>query len=97
MIGKHHSIKVVASVLIFLTAQVQKEAPDFTAPAVIDGKIGEVTLSDYLGKYVVLFWYPMDFTFVCPTEIVAFSDALDEFRSLNCELLAVSCDSGMNE
>jgi alkyl hydroperoxide reductase subunit AhpC len=43
---------------------------------------------------VVLFWYPLDFTFVCPTEIIAFNDAYEEFQSLDCQLIAASCDSG---
>jgi alkyl hydroperoxide reductase subunit AhpC len=78
-----------------LVAQVQKKAPNFCAPGVINGEIvDKIQLSDYLGKYVVLFWYPMDFTFVCPTEIIEFNDAIDEFRSLDCEVIAASCDSG---
>lgn len=61
----------------------------------MNGEIKEdISLSDYLGKYLVLFWYPMDFTFVCPTEINAFNDALEEFEAINCELIAASCDSG---
>jgi len=52
-----------------------------------------VKLSDYKGKYVVLFWYPLDFTFVCPTEIVQFSDRADEFRQLGCEIIGASTDS----
>ncbi|KAI8967630.1 thioredoxin peroxidase [Mycotypha africana] len=75
-------------------AQVQKLAPSFDLPGVVDGEIVEsIKLSDYKGKYVVLLWYPMDFTFVCPTEIIAFNDALDEFRALECEVIAASCDS----
>ncbi|KAK4518068.1 3',5'-cyclic-nucleotide phosphodiesterase (PDEase) (3':5'-CNP) [Mucor velutinosus] len=77
-----------------VVAQVQKLAPEFDAPGVIDGQIVEhIKLSDYRGKYVVLFWYPMDFTFVCPTEIIAFNDAYEEFQSLDCQLIAASCDS----
>jgi alkyl hydroperoxide reductase subunit AhpC len=52
-----------------------------------------VKLSDYKGKYLVLFFYPLDFTFVCPTEIIAFSDRAEEFRKLGCELVGVSIDS----
>ncbi|CAO3606739.1 unnamed protein product [Mucor hiemalis] len=76
-----------------VVAQVQRPAPHFIAPAVVDGEIRDIDLADYLGKYVVLFWYPMDFTFVCPTEIIAFNDAIDEFKSLDCEVIAASCDS----
>jgi alkyl hydroperoxide reductase subunit AhpC len=51
-------------------------------------------LSDYKGQYVVFFWYPMDFTFVCPTEIIAFSDRMEEFKKLNTAVIAASTDSG---
>ena len=52
----------------------------------VDGEIKEVSLSEYRGKYVILFWYPKDFTFVCPTEIIAFSDRAKEFADLNCQV-----------
>ncbi|CAK0787234.1 myb-like DNA-binding protein bas1 [Coccomyxa viridis] len=69
------------------------EAPDFTAEAVYDQEFQTVTLSQYRGKYVVLFFYPLDFTFVCPTEITAFSDRHGDFKSKNAEILGVSVDS----
>jgi peroxiredoxin (alkyl hydroperoxide reductase subunit C) len=73
---------------------VTKEAPDFTAKAVMpDNSFAEMTLSSYRGKYVVLFFYPLDFTFVCPSEIIAFNKKLDEFKSRNCEVIGVSVDS----
>ena len=72
---------------------VGKQAPDFTATAVVNGDFKQVKLSDYRGKYVVLFFYPLDFTFVCPTEIIAFSDKIDEFRKRGAEVLGVSVDS----
>ena len=72
---------------------IQKEAPDFTATAVIDGEFKDISLSDYKGKWVYLFFYPMDFTFVCPTEIIAFSDANDKFKELNTQVLGCSIDS----
>mmetsp|Transcript_35764 Transcript_35764/g.43172 ORF Transcript_35764/g.43172 Transcript_35764/m.43172 type:complete len:254 (+) Transcript_35764:50-811(+) len=68
-------------------------APDFTAEAVFDQEFMTTTLSQYKGKYVVLFFYPLDFTFVCPTEITAFSDRYEEFAAVNCEVLGVSVDS----
>ena len=68
-------------------------APDFSAEAVFDQEFVNINLSDYRGKYVVLFFYPLDFTFVCPTEITAFSDRYDEFAALNCEVLGCSVDS----
>lgn len=52
-----------------------------------------MVLDDFKGKYLVLFFYPLDFTFVCPTEIVAFSDKANEFHDVNCEVVAVSVDS----
>ncbi len=73
---------------------VQKKAPDFSADAVVKGgDFKAVKLSDYSGKWVVLFFYPLDFTFVCPTEITAFSDAHSEFQKLGAEVLACSVDS----
>ena len=67
--------------------RVGQQAPDFTATAVVDQEFKEVTLSQYRGKYVVLFFYPLDFTFVCPTEIVAFNDRAQEFKELNCQVV----------
>ncbi len=73
--------------------RVGQAAPDFTATAVVDQEFKDVKLSAYRGKYVVLFFYPLDFTFVCPTEITAFSDRHAEFKALNTEILGVSVDS----
>lgn len=73
---------------------VGKPAPDFTAKAVFpDNSIKDLKLSDYRGKYVVLFFYPLDFTFVCPSEIIAFANRLASFKERGCEVLAVSVDS----
>jgi len=74
-------------------AVIGKPAPDFKTMAVVNGEFKTVSLADYKGKYVVLFFYPLDFTFVCPTEIIAFSDRSDEFRKIGCEILAASTDS----
>ncbi len=68
-------------------------APDFMAKAVYDQEFIDVKLSGYRGHYVVLFFYPLDFTFVCPTEITAFSDRYAEFKAINTEVLGVSVDS----
>ena len=77
-----------------MSALVAKPAPEFTAQAVMpDGSFKEIKLSDYKGKYVILFFYPLDFTFVCPTEIIAFSEKMDEFKKRNTEVLGVSIDS----
>ncbi|XP_063061792.1 peroxiredoxin-2 [Engraulis encrasicolus] len=74
-------------------AKIGHPAPQFKATAVVDGQFKDIQLSDYRGKYVVLFFYPLDFTFVCPTEIIAFSERADEFRKAGCELIACSTDS----
>lgn len=77
-----------------MSTLVTKEAPDFTAQAVLpDNSIAELKLSSYRGKYVVLFFYPLDFTFVCPSEIIAFDKALAKFKDKNTEVIGVSVDS----
>jgi peroxiredoxin (alkyl hydroperoxide reductase subunit C) len=77
-----------------MSSLVTKEAPEFSAQAVMpDNSFQELKLSDYRGKYVVLFFYPLDFTFVCPSEIIAFNKALEEFKSKNAEVIGVSVDS----
>ncbi|MCL2924269.1 MAG: peroxiredoxin [Trichodesmium sp. MAG_R04] len=73
--------------------RVGQKAPDFTATAVVDQEFETIKLSDYRGKYLVLFFYPLDFTFVCPTEITAFSDRYKDFELLETEILGVSVDS----
>ncbi len=74
---------------------VTKQAPDFTATAIMpDNSFKEdFRLSDYKGKYVVLFFYPLDFTFVCPSEIIAFDHRLKEFKDRGVEVIGVSVDS----
>lgn len=78
-----------------MSTHVTKPAPDFTAVAVMgDNTFNEnFSLSDYRGKYVILFFYPLDFTFVCPSEIIAFDKAMDSFRAKNTEVIGVSIDS----
>jgi len=71
---------------------VGKRAPDFNADAVVNGEFKNITLSEVQG-WKVLFFYPLDFTFVCPTEITAFSDAISKFKELNTTVLGVSVDS----
>ena len=73
--------------------EIGKPAPDFAGTAVVDGQFKQISLSDYKGKWVVLFFYPLDFTFVCPTEIIAFSDRAAEFRAIGAEPIAASTDS----
>jgi len=73
--------------------RVQKPAPDFRATALVGGDFKELHLGQYKGKWLLLFFYPLDFTFVCPTEIIAFSDRAREFRALGCEVVGCSIDS----
>ncbi len=78
-----------------MSVLVTKKAPDFEAAAVMpDGSIKEdFKLSDYRGKYVVLFFYPLDFTFVCPSELIAFDHRVKKFEELNTQVIGVSIDS----
>lgn len=78
-----------------MAVHVTQPAPDFTATAVMpDNSFNDsFSLSSLKGKYVLLFFYPLDFTFVCPSEIIAFNDKLDEFKARNCEVVGVSVDS----
>jgi alkyl hydroperoxide reductase subunit AhpC len=76
--------------------QVTSPAPSFEAEAVIGSEIKNIKLSDYRGKWVVLFFYPLDFTFVCPTEIVEYDAKLDEFKKIGAEVLGVSVDSAFS-
>uniref|UniRef100_A0A7S1QC37 thioredoxin-dependent peroxiredoxin n=1 Tax=Neobodo designis TaxID=312471 RepID=A0A7S1QC37_NEODS len=77
-----------------MSGQIGKPAPAFKCQALKpDGTFGDVALSDYKGKWVVLFFYPLDFTFVCPTEIIQYSDRVKEFNDLGCEVIAASVDS----
>ncbi|KAN0114198.1 Thioredoxin-like fold [Russula decolorans] len=72
---------------------IQSPAPAFTVSALVDGGFKQVSLSDYIGQWVILMFYPLDFTFVCPTEILAFNDALPDFARLKTTVLAISTDS----
>ncbi|KAI0776973.1 thioredoxin-like protein [Trametes elegans] len=76
-----------------MVATVQKPAPSFKSTAVVDGTFKDISLQDFQGQWVVLFFYPLDFTFVCPTEILAFNDALPAFQAINTTVLGVSTDS----
>jgi alkyl hydroperoxide reductase subunit AhpC len=81
-----------------MLAQVGKAAPEFRLPSTKDATSAkdlgkEIQLSDYRGKWLVFFFYPLDFTFVCPTEITALSDRVDEFKEFDAEILGCSTDS----
>jgi len=75
------------------SARIGQPAPEFTATAVVDQEFQDLTLSSFRGMFVVLLFYPLNFTFVCPTEIIAFDQRHDEFRDLNAEIIALSVDS----
>eukprot|EP00455_Lapot_gusevi_P051291 TRINITY_DN760_c0_g1_i3.p1 TRINITY_DN760_c0_g1~~TRINITY_DN760_c0_g1_i3.p1 ORF type:complete len:251 (+),score=108.11 TRINITY_DN760_c0_g1_i3:67-819(+) len=86
--GCHHEEDVY-----YTRAFVGKPAPFFRGQAVVDGTFKEISLSDYKDKYLVLFFYPLDFTFVCPTEIIDFSERAADFRKVGCEVVGASVDS----
>lgn len=72
---------------------VGKKAPDFKAKAVIGNRIVDFSISELKGKYVIFFFYPLDFTFVCPTELHAFQEKLSDFEQRNAQVVACSVDS----
>jgi len=75
-------------------ASIGSTAPNFSTTALVDGEfVDDFSMEQFKGKYVVLFFYPLDFTFVCPTEICSFSDRANEFKEIGCEVLACSTDS----
>jgi peroxiredoxin (alkyl hydroperoxide reductase subunit C) len=76
-----------------MTSLIGHEAPNFVAQAAKNGEIIDVQLKEYKGKFVVLLFYPLDFTFVCPTELMAFQHKIEEFHKRNTEILAISVDS----
>ncbi|MCF7801378.1 MAG: peroxiredoxin [Candidatus Marinimicrobia bacterium] len=76
-----------------MSVKVGRKVDNFKTTAVIGQEFKEISLDDYKGKYVVLFFYPMDFTFVCPTEILKFNELYPEFQKRNVEVIAVSTDS----
>jgi len=76
-----------------MSIKVTSPAPKFSAKAIVNGTIKDVSLDGYAGRWVVLFFWPLDFTFVCPTEIIAFSDRAAEFEEINAQILGVSVDS----
>ncbi|KAK6459627.1 peroxiredoxin TSA1 [Scheffersomyces xylosifermentans] len=76
-----------------MVAQIQKPAPSFKKTAVVDGVFEEITLEQYKGKWVLLAFIPLAFTFVCPTEIIAYSEAIKKFTEKDAEVLFASTDS----
>ena len=73
--------------------RVGDRAPDFTSPGIFQGKVSDYSIKNYKEKWLVLFFYPADFTFICPTEVTGFSKRVKEFRAENAEILGVSVDS----
>lgn len=73
--------------------KVGQPAPEFKAPAYVEGQFKEVSSKDFKGKWICLFFYPLDFTFVCPTEIRSFAQLEKQFLELNCQVIGVSTDS----
>jgi len=74
-------------------SMIDKSAPDFETDAYVNGELKKVKLGDYKGRWVILFFYPADYTFVCPTEIAGFADEYEKFKSKKCDVLSVSSDS----
>jgi peroxiredoxin (alkyl hydroperoxide reductase subunit C) len=68
-------------------------APDFTLPGIFQGKVSDYSVNNYKEKWLVLFFYPADFTFICPTEVTGFSKRVQEFKTENAEILGASVDS----
>jgi len=83
-----------ASLVLHTSVQVRKPVPKWKSEALLeDGSFGELSSDDFKGQYYVLFFYPGDFTFVCPTEIIEFSEKAEEFKKANCAVIACSVDS----
>jgi alkyl hydroperoxide reductase subunit AhpC len=89
------SLRLFQNVSRRTIAAVTKPAPAFAGQAVVNGQFSEISLDGYLkeGKWVCLFFYPLDFTFVCPTELIGFSDIESKFAAANCQLVGCSVDS----
>ncbi|CAG9830479.1 unnamed protein product [Diabrotica balteata] len=86
----HRNFGVTSSLFI---PKVQEPAPNFCGIAVVNGDFKEIKLADFKERFVVLFFYPLDFTFVCPTELVALEDKLEDFKALGAEVIGCSIDS----
>ena len=91
--GSFSALKVPEQPVFTTRAQIGKAAPDFhNVPALVNGVFKDVSLKSYLGRYLIIVFYPQDFTYVCPTEIIAFSDRLAEFREIDTEVRNPSVD-----
>jgi len=91
--GLPHEGKASGHTMAWTKAVIQKPAPYWEGTAAYKGEMKEIKLDDYRGKYLVFFFYPLAFTFVCPTEILAFNDRIEEFRAIGAEVVGCSVDS----
>ena len=76
----------------FLLNLLVDPAPQWKAQSLVNGEFKELSSTDFKGKFLVMVFYPADFTFVCPTELLAFSDRIEDFRKLNAEVVGISVE-----
>ncbi|XP_071442080.1 peroxiredoxin-like [Hetaerina americana] len=92
-LGATHYVRSISTSLNLKAPLVQRPAPYFESTAVVNGDFKTIKLSDYKGKYLVMLFYPLDFTFVCPTELISFDNKVKELKELNTEVVGISTDS----
>lgn len=92
-IDKHYQLKIFFVMEDLNMSLINKEIADFKVQSFINGEFRQVTKADVLGKWSVFFFYPADFTFVCPTELEDLANKYEEFKNINCEIYSVSCDT----
>lgn len=92
-IDKHYQLKIFFIMEDLNMSLINKEIADFKVQSFINGEFRQVTKADVLGKWSVFFFYPADFTFVCPTELEDLANKYEEFKNINCEIYSVSCDT----
>lgn len=92
-IDKHYQLKIFFIMEDLNMSLINKEIADFKVQSFINGEFRQVTKADVVGKWSVFFFYPADFTFVCPTELEDLANKYEEFKNINCEIYSVSCDT----
>lgn len=92
-IDKRYQLKIFFVMEDFNMSLINKEIADFKVQSFMNGEFRQVTKADVLGKWSVFFFYPADFTFVCPTELEDLANKYEEFKNINCEIYSVSCDT----
>lgn len=92
-IDRHYQLKIFFVMEDLNMSLINKEIADFKVQSFINGEFRQVTKADVLGKWSVFFFYPADFTFVCPTELEDLANKYEEFKNINCEIYSVSCDT----